>query len=60
MLTKLMGEDGGVKPVEAEFAAMDHVDQRAEDAGFLARFVAETEMMAAFDQTDGSQAGLVR
>ncbi len=50
MFTKLMGKDGGVKPVEAHVAAFDHINQRIEHLRFVAGRVTKTEMMLSFDE----------
>src|SRR5437764_944879 len=52
MLAELVGEDGGVEPVERELAAVDHVDQRVQHLALLPHFVAEAEVLAALDQAD--------
>src|SRR6266513_1021929 len=50
MLAELVGEDGGVEPVEAQLAPVHHVHQRVQHLRLLARLVAETEVLAALDE----------
>jgi len=48
MPAELMGEHGGVKPVEGKIAPMDHFYERIEDFGLLSELVAKTKLVFAF------------
>ena len=50
MLAKLVGEDGGIKPIESNVATIDQIDQGIEDFGLFTNVIAETEMLFTLDQ----------
>jgi len=54
MLTELMGEDRGIKPIEAKVAPIDHIHQRIQHVVFLSDFVSEAEMVLPFHETQHS------
>jgi hypothetical protein len=61
MLAKLMGKDGGVKPIERKIAAMHQFNEGIEHSGLLAGLVTKTVMVPALDQAQGFHfAGLGR
>jgi hypothetical protein len=52
MLAKLMGEDGGIKPVEGEVAPVDHFHQRIKHLRLVSHLIAEAEVLAALHETE--------
>ena len=52
MLPELVGEHGGVEPVERELAPVDHFHQRVEHLDLLPHLVAEAEVVRALHQAE--------
>src|SRR3954471_5712567 len=52
MLTKLVREDGGIKPVEAGVAPIDQFHQRIEHLCLTPDLVSKAEVLVAFDEAE--------
>src|SRR6478672_2870514 len=53
MLTELVGEHGGVEPVERQLPPVDHFDQAFEHLALVADLVAEAKLLVTLDQAEG-------
>src|ERR1700730_13690880 len=51
MLTKLVGQHRSVEPVEGQVASIDHVHERIQQLGFLARLLPEAVLMTTLNET---------
>ena len=52
MLAELVRHHGGVKPVEAELAPIDHVHQRIEHLSLVADLIAKAEVLFALNKAE--------
>src|SRR5437868_3231353 len=57
MLAELVGEHGGVEPVEAQVAAIDHFHQRVQHLCLVPYLVAEAEVLLTFHETERPDLG---